>query len=170
MRYLILVRHSLPDVVPAVPGRLWQLSAEGRARCQLLAERLSVYHPASIVASTEPKATETAALLSDHLHMPYKTGEGLHEHEREHTPYLGQEAWMQTMISFFSRPDEMVFGSESATQALQRFHAAVQQVLQQYEEGNIIIVTHGTVMTLFIAQHAHIQLLPFWHSLDMPAF
>jgi hypothetical protein len=41
MRYQILVRHSLPDIVPDVPGSLWQLSAEGRARCRFLAEQLS---------------------------------------------------------------------------------------------------------------------------------
>jgi broad specificity phosphatase PhoE len=170
MRSLILVRHSLPEIVPTVPGRLWQLSAEGRARCQLLAERLSVYQPTAIVASTEPKATETAALLATHLQVPYTTGEGLHEHGRETVPYLGQEAWQQTMTSFFARPDELVFGNESATQALQRFSAAVQQVVHQYDEGNIMIVTHGTVMTLFVAQHTHIQPFTFWRSLDTPAF
>src|SRR5690348_4265744 len=143
MRYLILVRHSQPEIVPAVPGRLWQLSVEGRARCQLLAERLSSYQPASIVCSVEPKAVETAALLSAHLHMPYKTGEGLHEHRRDNVAYLGPTEWEQTITAFFARPDELVFGEETATQAVQRFSAAVQQVLQQYDEGNVVIVTHG---------------------------
>jgi broad specificity phosphatase PhoE len=170
MRYLILVRHSLPDVVPDIPGSLWQLSAEGRARCQLLAEQLSGYQPASIVASMEPKATETAALLSAHLHIPYHTAEGLHEHERNNVPYLGQVAWEQAISSFFAQPDELVFGGETATQALQRFTGAVQKALQQHAEGNIAIVAHGTVITLFVAQHAPIQPLPFWLSLDTPAF
>jgi len=58
MRYLILVRHSLPDIVPNVPGSLWQLSAEGRDRCRFLAGQLSAYQPSSIAASMEPKATE----------------------------------------------------------------------------------------------------------------
>jgi len=170
MRYLILVRHSLPDVVPAVPARLWKLSAEGRTRCGLLAERLTAYQLAAIVSSTEPKAVETATLLSAHLHIPYKTGEGLHEHGRDNVAYLGQEAWEQTISAFFVRPDELVFGEETATQALQRFNAAVQQVVQQHDKGNIAIVAHGTVMTLFVAQYLHIEPLPFWRSLGMPAF
>ena len=90
LRYLILVRHSLPEVVTDMPGRFWQLSTEGRARCRFLAEQLAGYQPASIVASKEPKATETAALLSTHLQIPYESAEGLHEHERDGTPYLGK--------------------------------------------------------------------------------
>jgi broad specificity phosphatase PhoE len=170
MRYLILVRHSLPNVVPNTPGRFWQLSAEGRARCRFLAAQLAGYQPASIVASMEPKATETAALLSTYLHLPYEAIEGLHEHERDNVPYLGKVKWEETISAFFARPDELVFGSETATQALQRFTGAVQKVLQQHTEGNIVIVTHGTVITLFTAHHANIQPFPFWLSLDTPAF
>ena len=84
--------------------------------------------------------------------------------------YLGPIEWEQTITAFFARPNELVFGEETATQAVQRFSAAVQQVLQQYDEGNVVIVTHGTVITLFTAQHAPIALLPFWQSLDTPAF
>lgn len=170
MRYLILVRHSLPEVVPIVLGRLWQLSAEGRVRCRLLAEQLSSYQPTSIVSSIEPKAAETAALLSAHLHVPHKTSEGLHEHERDNVPYLGQEAWEQTMAAFFSRPDELVFGSETATQAFQRFNVAVQQVLQQYDEGNLVIVAHGTVISLFVVHYTNLQAIHLWRYLDTPAF
>ncbi len=170
MRHLILVRHSLPDIVPDVPGSLWQLSAEGRARCRFLAEQLFAYQPSSIAASMEPKATETAALLSAHLHISYHTAEGLHEHERDNVAYLGQAKWEQTISSFFAQPDELVLGRETATQALQRFTGAVQNVLQQYDEGNVMIVAHGTVITLFVAQYAQIQSFPFWQSLDTPAF
>jgi broad specificity phosphatase PhoE len=170
VRSLILVRHSLPEIVPNTPGRLWQLSAEGRARCRFLAAQLSGYQPDSIVASMEPKATETAALLSTHLHIPYEIAEGLHEHERDNTPYLSKTKWEQTISAFFARPDELVFGSETATQALQRFTSAVQKVLQQHAEGNMVIVTHGTVITLFTAHCANIQPFPFWLSLDAPAF
>lgn len=170
MRYLILVRHSLPEVVPTVPGRLWQLSAEGRVRCQLLAEQLSSYQPVSIVSSIEPKAAETAALLSAHLHIPHKMSEGLHEHERENVSYLDQEAWEQTMAAFFSRPDELVFGNETATQAFQRFNVAIQRVLQQYGKGNPVIVAHGTVISLFVARYTNLQVFHLWRSLDAPAF
>jgi broad specificity phosphatase PhoE len=94
----------------------------------------------------------------------------LREHERDTVPYLGNEKWEQVITEFFERPDELVLGNETATQALRRFDRAVQEVLQQHIEGNVAIVAHGTVITLFLAQHAGVQALPFWHALTLPAF
>ena len=170
MRHLILVRHSQPDIVSGVPGSLWHLSVEGRRRCRFLAEQLASYRPAAIVTSREPKALETASLLSTHLSVPYTPGEGLHEHERGDTAYLGREEWEQTIASFFAHPDQLVFGNETATQALQRFTKAVENVQQEYDQGTVAIVTHGTVITLFVAQHARTEPFPLWTSLDTPAF
>jgi len=170
MRYLILSRHSQPAIEPEVAGRKWRLSAEGRARCRLLAEQISSYQPSTIVCSTEPKAAETAALLSAQLGTSYSTNHDLREHERDNVPYLGQEQWERAITEFFTRPDEMVLGTETAAQALQRFDRAIQEILHQYTEGNIVIVAHGTVITLFLAQHASIEPLPFWHALTLPAF
>ena len=39
--HLLLVRHSQPEIMLGLPARDWRLSAEGRARCQLLAEEIA---------------------------------------------------------------------------------------------------------------------------------
>jgi broad specificity phosphatase PhoE len=170
MRYLILVRHSQPAIDPEVVGRKWHLSAEGRARCRWLAEQLSIYQPSTIVCSTEPKATETAALVSAQLNISYSTLHDLREHERDAVPYLGSEEWERAITEFFARPDELVLGDETATEALQRFDRAVREIVQQHTEGNIAIIAHGTVITLFLAQHAGVEPSPFWQALTLPAF
>jgi broad specificity phosphatase PhoE len=136
----------------------------------LLAEQISGYQPSVLVCSTEPKAAETAALLSAQLGIAYSTNHDLREHERDNVPYLGQEKWEHAITEFFTRPDELVLGDETATQALQRFDRAVQEILHHYTEGNIAIVAHGTVMTLFLGKHVGIEPLPFWHALTLPAF
>ena len=43
MPQLVLVKHALPEIVPAVPSREWRLSEEGRIRCRILAEKLGQY-------------------------------------------------------------------------------------------------------------------------------
>jgi broad specificity phosphatase PhoE len=55
LRRLILIRHSVPDIVQGVPASQWHLSAEGRRRCEVLAGLLAPYEPAMIVTSLEPK-------------------------------------------------------------------------------------------------------------------
>jgi broad specificity phosphatase PhoE len=166
---LILIRHSQSQQEPERPASQWPLTEEGRRRCIALAERLATYSPDLIVTSRERKASETGALVAAHLGRPVETADGLHEHQREQVGWLSNQAFEQAVVAFFTRPDELVFGEETASQAGARFDAAVRAVLAAHPGQNIAIVAHGTVITLFLAQHAGVAPLPFWSSLGMPA-
>ena len=66
--------------------------------------------------------------------------------------------------------DIAVFGAETGDQARERFAAAVDDALKQHTAGNVAIVSHGTVMTLFLTHAAGIDPVPFWKGLGLPAF
>jgi broad specificity phosphatase PhoE len=167
---LILVRHSAVTVDPSILAHQWRLSAEGRKRARLLAQQLTPYNPVAVVSSYEMKAQETASIIATTLGIPQQTADGLHEHVR-HTFIADPAEWDAAVAAFFARPDELVFGSETARQAQRRFGAAVENLLPQHPEGNLIIVTHGTVLTLFLWQY-NPDLDPFstWKSLALPCF
>jgi broad specificity phosphatase PhoE len=170
-RKLILVRHSLPEMVPGVPANRWHLSAEGRRRCEALAEQLIAYDLAAVVASEEPKAVETGQIVAGALGLPFETAPGLHEHERGVVRDANsQEAFQALVARLFEHPGEPVFGSETADRAYARFVTAVAHVLERYPEGNPAIVSHGTVITLLIARANHLDPILFWKSLGLPAF
>ena len=168
------MRHSLPEMVTGVPASRWHLSAEGRRRCEALAERLVAYQPTTVISSEEPKAVETGQIVAERLELPFKTAPGLHEHERGVVRDLGSREEFQAQIArFFSHPGELVLGHETADQAHARFAAAVAAVLAQHRDGTPIIVSHGTVITLFIARAmaaGHLDPIPFWKNLGLPAF
>jgi broad specificity phosphatase PhoE len=166
---LILIRHSQSQVDPDSPAHEWPLSEEGRRRCAPLAQRLAVYAPEVIVASRERKAAETATRVAATLGVRLETALGLHEHERARAPFTSAEVFERTVATFFERPDDLVFGEETAAQARERFDRAVQGVLALHPGKNVAIVSHGTVMTLFVAQHAGVAPFPFWKRLGMPA-
>ncbi len=170
MRKLFLIRHAQPEVTPGVPPRLWPLTVQGHEGAQQLAQHLAGSdQPVRLYASPELKAQETAQRIGHHLNLPIETVAGLREHDREHTPFLGKEAWENTLIAFFSRPTELIFGEESAHQALQRFNAVVEKIVADAPKGNLALVTHGTVLTLFVASHnPQIDALAFWRSLQLP--
>jgi broad specificity phosphatase PhoE len=171
MATLILVRHSNSQIVEHLPAHEWHLSEEGRARCKLLAERLSVHKPELVVASVEPKATETGQLVAGHLKLPFENALNLHEHERSQVPYRSQEIFEASVHEFFAQPDELVFGDETAEQAYSRFASAVEKVVESHPKKTIALITHGTVMTLFIARrNPQIDAFDFWKRLDMPAY
>jgi broad specificity phosphatase PhoE len=167
---LILVRHAQPVIDPDKPSAEWQLSEDGRTRSRELAEQLKPYQPDIVITSQEPKTAETGRIIADTLGLPYETAENLHEHERT-GEFVSQEKFQLQVRDFFERPTELVFGLETAEEALGRFEAAVYQTIGHHPNQNIIIATHGTVMTLFITAHnPTIAPIPFWQQLQMPDY
>jgi broad specificity phosphatase PhoE len=168
MTYLILIKHSLPEIVEDKPAREWVLSEEGRKRCQPLAQALTEYKPDRIVTSTELKAQETGEIIARALGLPCTTAHNLHEHER---PFLASRAEFEDRIrNFFIQPKERVFGNESANEACNRFAQAIRDVIEQQPDKNVAAVAHGTVITLFVTRHNAIEPYPLWQRLDLPSF
>ena len=170
MRKLILVRHSLPVITGDQTASLWQLSDEGRRRSERLAELLAVHRPSAIVTSTEPKAIETGQLIGERLGIPTEAAPNLHEHERPGTDLDTLERFQAKVARLLEHPGELVFGAETGDQAWERFAVAVDDVLKRHPAGNLAIVSHGTIMTLFLAHVTGIDPVPFWKGLGLPAF
>ena len=170
MRKLILVKHSAPAIIPTVPAREWHLSDEGRTKAVTLAGQLAAYHPGAIITSTEPKAIETGQMVAERLGIPVETVEDLHEHERSQAGFTGNEEFQASVARFFASPEQLVFGSETADAAHRRFAQAVENVLAAHPEGNVVIVAHGTVITLFVTRLSGQDAFPFWKSLGLPSY
>jgi len=169
-RRLILVKHAMPALEPGVPSREWRLSDAGRARCLPLAEHIAAYQPVIITANAEPKATETARIVGERLGVPIEIVAALHENDRTNLGWLGAEALEERIARFFTEPDRRIIGNETADEAHARFAAAVTDVCTRYPDGNIAVVAHGTVITLFVARLAGLAPFPFWKRLGLPSY
>ena len=167
---LILVKHSLPEVIKSVPARDWNLSDEGRDRAKRLAEKITNYHPDVIVSSVEPKAQQTAEILSESMGVRFHTAEGLHEHDRSQSPFYSKDEFESLVQKFFQEPDDLVLGRETANQALLRYEQAVERLLDSNPGKTILIVSHGTVMSLFVSQVTGIEGYQLWEELGLPSF
>jgi broad specificity phosphatase PhoE len=73
------------------------------------------------------------------------------------------------MRDLFAHPDAIVFGNESASAALARFAQAVDQVVSE-ESGDVVVVSHGTVMSLFVASRARVNASELWAALGLPSY
>jgi len=178
MPKLMLVKHSLPEIVPTQPARRWVLAETGRRRCKTLASKLGAHQPHVIVTSAEPKAVETGQIVARLLDKPCETAPGLHEHDRSNESFGTLEQFEASVAEFFARPGELVYGAETADQAHRRFSQALAGVLEQYPGQNVVVVAHGTVITLFVTRAAGIRFSPplrreafaFWQRLGLPSF
>src|SRR5262249_7825431 len=148
-----LIKHAAPLVIPGTPPEEWKLSDKGRESCVALADALREHAPAVIVSSDEPKANETAQIVASRLSVPSETAADLHEHDRSNVPHMRSGEFISHMEVFFRKRDERVLGRETAREAEDRFADATDQVLQKHSQGNVAVVSHGTVIALFLAEH-----------------
>ncbi len=167
---LILVKHSLPEIVENLPAREWKLSEEGRIRAQQLAERLRPFQPEYIISSLEPKAKETAEIIAGRHNLEFHVADDLHEHDRSKTPYLSKDDFQAAMHEFFEKSDTLVFGSETADEAYARFYQAVRSVLDCHPNEAVVIVSHGTVISLFVSRLTGFSGFSLWNELGLPSF
>jgi broad specificity phosphatase PhoE len=170
MRTLVLIRHSESKADINLPPHRWGLTDQGRERCRFLAERLVTYPLDIIVTSPEPKARLTGEIVARYLHIPCTIADNLHEHRRDAGGMLDQQEFCTRVAEFFANPERLVFGLETAQEALKRFRGGIEAVMTQYPLKKVAIVTHGTVMSLFYGEITCQDAYQFWRQLGLPAF
>ena len=169
-RRLILIKHAAPLVDPAKSSDLWKLSEAGREQAAKLADALALMQIAVIVSSEEPKAKETAEIIAEKLGLTVETSRELREHDRRNVPHMRSRDFISMVELFFRRPTERVLGSESATQALERFDQAIDGVIASHAHGNIAVVAHGTVIALYLAAHSQRNGFELWRAMGLPSY
>lgn len=170
MSVLILVKHALPQIDPRVPANQWRLSEEGQHFSQVLAQRLAQYELDLVFSSVEPKAIETAHIVATALEKSVEVVEDLHEHDRNNVGFLEKKRFEASVAQFFNQPGLLTFGNETANQAHHRFSRAVMQIIEKYADKNIALITHGTVLTLFVSRLVGIEPFSFWKDLELPSW
>ena len=170
MRRLILIKHARPQVDPQVPSERWILGEEGRAGAARLADRLRSYSFTRMVASREPKAVQTARIVGDALGRPVEEANDLFEHDRSNVPHMDSRAFISMVALFFKQPERLVLGEETADEAYERFATAVDQVIADQPDGDVAVMTHGTVIALFAGRRARQEPFALWRRMGLPSF
>jgi len=169
MRKLILIKHAKPEVVEDLPSEEWGLSEEGRRVCPLVAAALRGYDVRKIHCSEEPKAAETATLIANELGVQSHVSPGLHEHDRSNVPMMASRDFISSVAQYFKEHHRRVLGRESADETAKRFNQAVDEVIASEPDGDVAIVTHGTVLANFAGAHGGGDPFRLWRQLGLPS-
>lgn len=170
---LILAKHAAPQLVPGQSAHTWTLSARGRAQACALGARLVPYRPTRLLSSAEPKARETAELMSAFLPgLHVEALEALGEHRRAGVGWIETpEAFRATVAGVFAAPERVVWGEESADAAHARFDRGLTEALKQRDDACVVAVAHGTVIALWAARAAGLSdPYALWARLGLPSF
>ena len=170
MTKLVLVKHAPVQITAEVISHRWVLSEEGRRRCDWLAGELSTQGVSRLYSSLEPKALETAALVAVRTGLVLEPRLNLHENDRTGLGFQEPDELRRRLREFLQCPTRLTIGNETANGALQRFTEAIADILSTVTGRNCAIVTHGTVLSLFVARHNAIAPFDLWEALGLPSY
>ena len=165
-RSIYFITH--PDVVidPTLPVPQWPLSVRGRSRMQRLLSRDWIPQVGAIYCSTEQKAIDGAAMLSEATGVPFHTVAELGENDRSATGYLPQAEFDATVDAFFAHPSESVRGWERAEAAQARIVRAITRIARAAPGSSpIAVVSHGGVGALLLC---HLKGRPIARTEEQP--
>ncbi|MFX1560785.1 MAG: histidine phosphatase family protein [Promethearchaeota archaeon] len=146
---LYFLKHAETKVDLSIPARDWSITEEGVRLTRELAEsgKLSVVD--GIIHSSEDKAKQTAEIFAEGLDVQMYQLSGFDELAREHEGKLTDEEYRDKVRRTLSDLERNVPGWESGASALKRFEDAVRKVDIMFHRKNVLIVTHGIVLTLY---------------------
>ena len=159
----------MPEMEPEKPASEWRLGEVGRRRAKELAARLREFSPEVIWSSREPKAVETADVVARALEVPVKVMDGLEEHHRGNVPFLPEEEFEGAVERFFCNPGQLELGTETADQARDRMAGSIDAELKA-GHADSLVVTHGTVIALYVASVADVRPTCLWRGLGLPSY
>jgi broad specificity phosphatase PhoE len=167
---LILIKHATPEINPNVVSHRWVLSDAGRRRCDWLADELSAHRILRVCSSLEPKALETAALVAVKLGLVMQPCCNLHENDRTGLGFATQHELELRVREFFERPARIIIGTETADNTFQRFAEAIGNIVANGDGQHSAVVTHGAVLSLFVAHHNTVAPFDLWSQLGLLSY
>jgi broad specificity phosphatase PhoE len=167
---LVLVKHAQPVLDAAVPARLWTLGEVGEVQATRLAWKLRELMPLTLVCSREPKAKRTCEIVASELGVSMRVVDGLEELDRPVLPLMSAEEHDRLNSRIFEDLAKPGIGEESGLQALGRFTTALTKAIDEAATDTLVVVTHGTVVSLLVSKHNDVDPIALWRRLSCPSF
>ncbi len=152
------VTHPQVAVDPSIPVTAWGLDDRGRERARAMLGQPWISGIRRIVSSNETKAIETATIVADHLGVTFEVRDGLGENDRAATGFVPPAEFEVLADAFFADPEVSVRGWERAIDAQRRIVTAMDTCLSETIDGDVMIVGHGGVGTLWYCHLADVAI------------
>ncbi len=164
---IYLLRHAESNVNLSKPARDWSITLDGKEKARELTSTEAFEAIDGIVHSSEKKARQTADAFAENLDVQMYELSGLDELKREHERVLTEEEYRARVRDTLSDMDGHVIGWESGSSALKRFESAVNKVNIMFHSKNILIVSHGIVLTIYFCKLKNFQSIAYerWSQL-----
>lgn len=148
VRYVHLVRHGHPLVDHDHAASDWHLDPGAAGRVRALAASARLPSRATWFTSPEPKARETAQLLTD---REVSVVPGLREQVRLHVGRIAD--FPAVLDAAFAEPRRPAYDGWEALDATRaRAARTVRDLLREHPRGDVVLVGHGTYLALVVEE------------------
>jgi len=144
---LYLVRHAQAQQT-ALPAETWPLSEQGIQQARKLAELPFWADVQLICTSLEPKALQTGQIVAERHSLPVEPVFDLRELRRTESFVPDYHAAVRQVLE---NPLKSFNGWEPAGEAQTRIMTAIERLLMLHEGATLAVVSHGLVLTLYLA-------------------
>ena len=148
---IIFLRHADTEKDPSVNAALWGLSEKGKEQAQETAQIPLMKSVDVIYASEEQKTSLTVEPIAKMLGKKINPLAFFNEVKRG-DKFLTKEEFEAEKVRQLEDLSYQAFGGESGLDALDRFKKGVSDVIEQNKGKTILIVTHGTVLTIYFGE------------------
>jgi probable phosphoglycerate mutase len=123
----------------------------GRAQARELAERVADRRIATVYASPQRRAVESAEAAAEVLNVPVRTVAGLEEYSvGDLAGRPGDDPELRAVLAAWGsgRLDSRIPGGESGAEVVQRYREALESIADQHRGETVLVFSHGGVMSL----------------------
>lgn len=160
---LYLVRHAHSTYSPDELGR--PLSEKGILDAAKVTDLLKSEDIDIVVSSPYRRAIQTVEGIANYIEKPIEIIEGFKERPLTNRP---AENFSYALIKVWENENFSWEGGESNLTAQKRGIESTFLVLNQYQNKNIVIGTHGNIMVLIMKYFDQQYDFDFWKGLEMP--
>ena len=154
---LYFLRHAETKIKPEVPAREWNLTKVGRLSTQELVESQTFDKIDGIIHSSEKKAKQTANYFAKAFNVETYELPEIDELKRNHEGTLTNEEYRARVRATLTNWEHNEPGWESGETALSRFKEGVRRINIMFHDMNILVVSHGLVLTLFFSDLTNLR-------------
>ncbi|TMV50315.1 histidine phosphatase family protein [Paenibacillus mesophilus] len=150
--YIYFVRHAKSLFVPSVDQeRARGLTEQGKRDAAKVTDLLAEEGIDVLVSSPYARAVETIQGLADHLNKKIAVYEELRERPIASLAYdIPEEMVQQAIEKSFTDADYCLTEGESTRMARERAMPIIQSLLSEHKGRNVVIGTHGNIMTIIM--------------------
>ena len=164
---LFMIRHAQS---PFIFGqeRTRELSKRGKLDANKITEQLKQETIDVIVSSPYKRAIQTIEGIANEHQMEITIFEGLKERPIKGAYKLPAEEIEKAIKKSYDDKDYCLPGGETMRQAQERAIPVIKQLLTDYRGKNIVVGTHGNIMTIMMNYFDEQYSYDFWKSTTKP--